>query len=824
MIIRRRGRPRRSRRRRLKPRLLIVILVASLGVVLAAGLWLFAPYWRLSAQLSPEVGPQPSRLYGASMPLTKGMPISLGRLKEELERVGYRATDSRKPRLGEYHIEGGRLLVHLRSFPGPGGTLPEGLLGVAVAGGSVDSLHRDGRPVDRALLEPPLLTSYYGPERLDRWPEPVERIPEELIAAVMAAEDARFYRHGGLSARGILRAAWVNLRGGEIRQGGSTLTQQLVKNLYLTHERTLSRKLREAVLASIVELRYGKEAILQAYINEIYWGERAGVNIMGIGSAARAYFNRTPRELTLAQSALLAALIRAPGDYDPAFHTERARERRDWVLDRMAELDWLDDERAAAAKRQPVETVTPSPLQRHAPFFAVAVRREAKERFGVDPQAAGGYGLLSTVSLADQQAAEEAVAWGVEALEEGWEKGNETGGPLEAALVSVDPRSGEILAYVGGRDFGRSQFDRAGQARRQAGSAFKPIVYLTAFQTRRATPATLLEDAPLTVRRASGTWSPRNYDSRFHGWVTARRAVVESYNVATARAALQTGLADIVDTARRLGVDGSLQAVPALALGAFEVTPRELTTVYATLAAGGLRPELHGLRGIVDPQGAGVGGRPVRAPERAASPAATYLVTTVLQDVVDRGTGAGARRMGLTGPLAGKTGTSNDRRDSWFAGYAPDRVAVAWVGYDDNSKTRMSGARAGLPIWTRFMHAVRPVGGYREFAQPAGVGTAVIDPQSGGLATDACPQVQTEVFLDGTLPTYVCHLHGGWFTRVLDPDRADVDRVGADRISAEDTAMEGEQAAPAEEGKKRHPFRRWLKRVFGNDPPPDDTD
>lgn len=807
----------------MKPRLLIVILVASLGVVLAAGLWLFAPYWRLSAQLSPETGPQPSRLYAASMALTKGMPMSLGRLEEELERVGYRATDSRQPRLGEYHLEGGRLLVHLRGFPGPGGTLPEGLLGVVVAGGRVESLHRDGRPVDQALLEPPLLTSYYGPDRLDRWPEPVERIPEELIAAVMAAEDARFYRHGGLSARGILRAAWVNLRGGEIRQGGSTLTQQLVKNLYLTHERTLSRKLREAVLASIVELRYGKEAILQAYINEIYWGERAGVNLMGIGSAARAYFNRTPRELTLAQAALLAALIRAPGDYDPAFHPERARERRDWVLDRMVELDWLDEERASAAKRQPVETVTPSPLQRHAPFFAVAVRREAKERFGVDPGAAGGYSLLSTLSLADQQAAEEAVAWGVEALEEGWEEGNETGGPLEAALVSADPRSGEILAYVGGRDFGRSQFDRAGQAHRQAGSAFKPIVYLTAFETRRATPATLLEDTPLTVRRASGTWSPRNYDSRFHGWVTARRAVVESYNVATARIALQTGLADIVDAAQRLGVDGSLQAVPALALGAFEVTPRELTTVYATLAAGGLRPELHGLRGIVDPQGEGVGGRPVRAPERAASPAATYLVTTVLQDVVDRGTGAGARRMGLTGPLAGKTGTSNDRRDSWFAGYAPDRVAVVWVGYDDNSPTRMSGARAGLPIWTRFMHAVRPVGGYREFAQPAGVGTAVIDPQSGGLATDACPQVQTEVFLDGTLPTYVCHLHGGWFTRVLDPDRADVDRVGADRIGTEDTAMEGEQAAPPEEGEKRHPFRRWLKRVFGNDPPPDDT-
>ncbi|MGH9381387.1 MAG: PBP1A family penicillin-binding protein [Thermoanaerobaculia bacterium] len=811
MMIRRRGRS-RGRARRLKPRSLAFVLAIALGVVVAGGLWLFAPYWRLSAQLGPEVGPQPSRLYGASMRLTRGMPVSVERLESELARVGYRATGSRSPKLGEYHLEGARLLAHLRSFPGPGGLLPEGLLGVVVSGGRVHSLYRDGRPVEDVLLEPPLLTAYYGPDRLDRWPVPVEQIPEELIAAVMAAEDARFYQHGGLSARGILRAAWVNLRGGEIRQGGSTLTQQLVKNLYLTHERTLSRKLREAVLASLVELRYGKDAILQAYVNEIYWGQRAGVNVMGVGSAARAYFQRTPRELTLGQAALLAALIRAPGDYDPAFHPERAQERRDWVLDRMVELEWLDAERAEAAKHEPVDTVSPSPLQRRAPFFAEAVRREAMDRFGVDPHAAGGYSLLTTLSPADQQAAEEAVAWGVEALENGWEKGRETAVPLEAALVSADPRSGEILAYVGGRDFARSQFDRVGQARRQAGSAFKPIVYLTAFERRQATPATLIEDSPLTVQLTSGNWSPGNYDSKFHGWVTARRAVVQSYNVATARMALQTGLSGIVDTAQRLGVEGELQAVPALALGAFEVTPIEMATAYATLAAGGLRPELHGLRGMVDGNGQGVAGRPPRSPERAVSPAATYVVTALLQDVIDRGTGAEARRMGLTGPLAGKTGTSNDRRDNWFAGYTPDRVAVVWVGYDDNSPTRMSGARAGLPIWTRFMHAVRPVGGYREFAQPAGVATALIDPLSGGLATDACPQVQAEVFLEGTVPSYVCHLHGGWFNRVLQPQR-----VGGDGET-----IDAEPGMQPEEGQKRHPFRRWLKRVFGSDAP-DDT-
>lgn len=774
-----RGEPRWRRR----------FLLGSLLVSLAAAAFLVWPFWQLSSQLEAQLETQPSRLYGQPTVLVVDDAVPRDSVIAELRLEGYREMEGGGPvPPGRYRLSPSGLEVHLRRFLTAEGVDGGHPVELSWRGRRLVGLEVRSEPVSALSLPPPLLASYYDDELEERRPVTVDEVPEDLLEAVLAAEDASFFDHAGLSITGILRAVWVNFTGGEIRQGGSTLTQQLVKNLYLTPERTLARKSREALLAVLLELRYEKRQILEAYLNEIYLGASGGVNLIGVGAASRACFSKDPRELDLAQAATLAGMIRAPAVYSPLASPEKARERRDWVLDRMEELGWVESERAARARERPV-TPDPQPVVRHrADYFARAAAEEAIRRFGAEDLEAGGYALLSTLRVREQRQAREAVRWGLTALEKGWQKGAATRGPLQAALVSLDPVSGGIRAYVGGRDWSLSQFDRAGQARRQAGSAFKPVVYAAAFERRVLHPASWIDDSPLTVRLAGREWSPRNYDGSYHGWVTARTALEKSLNAATARVALQLTVPPIVDLARSMGVAGSMDPVPALALGAVEVTPLEMAVLYATLANGGVRPPVHGLEAVRDPHGRWLEAPPLPQPERALSPEVAYLLTSVLQGVLERGTGRGVRRMGLDDPLAGKSGTSNGRRDNWFAGYSPDRATAVWVGYDDNSETRLSGARGALPIWTRFMAAVRPAGGYRTFQQPAGVVTAVIDPETGGLATDRCPEVLTEVFLEDQVPEEVCHRHGG------------------DRW----------QRAREREDRRRHPFRRWLDRVFGD--------
>lgn len=766
---------------------------ALLLVLFVAGLWLIQPFWQLSGQFDDHPSLQPSRVYARSTILQKGGSASLDSLTAELAALGYREVESARPPHASYYREKSRLAVHLRSFPTPQGLGGGQTLVIEMRGRRVDRLLLDEEEVPAALLEPPLLASFYGEDVKDRWPIQSAELPETLVQAVLAAEDERFFRHSGVSFRGIARAALANLKDGEVRQGGSTLTQQLVKNLYLSHERTVSRKAREALLALLLEARYSKREILRAYLNEIYLGTVGGVNIHGMGSAARAYFGKHPDQLSLAEAATLASMIPAPAAFSPLVDPDRARERRNAVLRNLQELETLPAEQIAQALEEPLITHPFRPVRRRAPYFVGAVAQEAERRFGITDLEDGGYLLLSTLSWKDQQDAEEAVRWGLEALEKGWEKGSKVAGPLQSALVSVDPRDGAVLAYVGGRDYGASQFDRAGLAQRQAGSAFKPVVYATALETGTVTPSSMLLDDPLTVTLAGQRWSPRNDGGEFSGWVTARQAVERSLNVPTARVALATGLPKIVEVAHAMGVTAELKPYPSLALGAFEVTPLELTSVYATLAGEGRRPPLHGLLGVFDRQGKPMAGEPLPESAQVLSPQSTYLLTSILQGVLDRGTASAVRRWGLQDALAGKSGTTNDRRDSWFAGYAPNRATVVWVGYDDNSSTRLSGSRAGLPIWARFTQKVRPAVGYPSFRQPPGITTALVDPESGQLATEDCPQVLTEVFREGQVPTGVCSLHRSWYAVPLDqPD---------DEIRPEE----------------RRPLRRWLRRVFGND-------
>jgi penicillin-binding protein 1B len=727
----------------------------------AALVWLLWPFWQLRDRLGAHAGREPSRLYGRSEVLRTGEPYGSRRLIAELELLGYREKAEGVLQPGEYRFGGGRVEAHLRPFPTPWGPNKGGPVEARFRGERVARLLWRGNETEQVLLEAPLLASFYGPDGGERRPVAADELPEPLVQAVLAAEDATFFRHKGLSLRGIARAAWVNLRQRELAQGGSTLTQQLVKNLFLTHERTLARKVREAFLALLIDLRYSKRAILDAYMNEIYWGRSGSADLMGVGAAAWAFFGKQVGHLDLCESALLAGIIRSPGRYDPRRHPGRALERRDHVLRRMGELHWLEAEAVDRALAEPL-CLAPQPVVvRRAPYFVERAVEEAARRFDARALGDAGYCLLATLDWGDQLAAEEAIGWGLEALEQGWEKGRQSDGPLQAALISLDPRNGAVRAYVGGRDWAASQFDRASQARRQPGSAFKPVVHAAAYERRAATPATLLEDSPLTVALAGGDWTPRNSDERFRGWITARTALEQSLNVPTARLAMHVGLEPIVDMARRLGVGGRLDAVPSLALGAFEVTPLELATVYATLANAGRRPEPHFLDGVLDPAGEPVRGPAPAAPQPMVSAETAYLVISLLRGVVANGTAAAAHSVyGVRDPVAGKTGTSNDRRDSWFAGGSPERTSLVWVGYDSNAPSRLSGARAALPIWARFTNRVRPAGGPWRFRQPPGITTAAIDPLSGGLATGLCPRILTEVFHDGTEPDRLCYLHG----------------------------------------------------------------
>jgi penicillin-binding protein 1B len=787
--------------------------------------FLVPPFWRLASHFSDLTYRQPSRLYAQAVHLTRGALAPAEPIVALLHDEGY-AEDATSPALpaGRYRRTPSGLMVHLRSLHLPDGETTGGTLEVVYAGGPreagdkrkhserIERLVLDDQAVSTVTLEPMLLACFYGPDLQERRAVALGRVAKDLVNAILAAEDDSFFTHAGISPSGMLRALWVNLRGGEVKQGGSTLTQQLVKNLYLTHQRTFARKMREILLAVVLDLRYDKRQIIEAYLNEIYMGGSGGVSLLGVGAASRAFFGKDPDQLDLAEAATLAGLIRSPANYSPLAHPDRALERRNWVLKRMQELRLADPERVAAALAEPLGAAPESPARKRAPYFADAAAAEASRRYGLEDLADGGYAIFSTLDWRSQRTAQEAIEWGIAASEQGYQKGAKGKGPLQAALVSLDPRDGGIRAYIGGRQYDSSQFDRAGQAQRQVGSAFKPIVYAALFESGEATPASFIDDEPLTFALAGQDepWEPKNDDEQYHGWVSVRTALEKSYNLATLRLALKVGMNRIVDLAHDMGVTSKIHPYPSLALGAAEISPLELATAYGTLAAGGVRPPVHGLDAVLDRRGQPVEGVALPTPKRVLSPQSTYMVTSLMQGVLQRGTAAGAAS-GIAGDLAGKTGTTNKRRDSWFAGFARERTTVVWVGYDNNATTRLSGARAALPIWVRFMAKSAPAAGYSSFIMPPGLTTALIDPTTGLLATEYCPTRLTEVFRAGEVPAQPCDRHQTF-------EEGQV-AAGGQEAPGANPGESGTPAPSAEEGGR---LRRWLRRVFGRDrqPPP----
>ncbi len=701
-------------------------------------------------------------VYAAGQQLAPGISVRAVDLAAILTRLRYTETRGFPSAPGQFSRTASAWDIALRSADAPG---PRRLK-LETRGDRITRVLRDGEAVESVSLPPEVLTAALDRPGEEYRPVRLADVPLIVLNAVLAVEDHRFFEHGGVDLHGLLRAAWTNFRSGRVTQGGSTITQQLVKNRLLTPRRTYTRKLNEAWLAAVLEWRYSKEQILEAYLNEIYLGQRGPLALRGMGAAARAYFRKEVHQLTLPEAALLAGMTRAPNAYSPVLNPERAKQRRDVVLARMHELGMIGAADLDAARRQPLRVEPLLAPGQPAPYFADYVRQQVEENAGED--VAGGR-IFSSLDLSLQRFAETALARGLDRLETRRPRLRRStpAERLQGALVSIDPGTGEIRALVGGREYQISQFNRAVSARRQPGSAFKPFVYLAALTPRTGgwpafTAASFVDDEPfvLPARGRDPAWSPRNYENRYEGRVTVRRALEASLNSATVRVALETGLPTVVDTARRLGIESPLTAVPAMALGAFEVTPLELARAYATFAAGGMRPgaptpvrEIRGADGAVVPVS-------VEPPERVASPAEAYLMTSLLEGVVNKGTGAGVRAAGVTGAVAGKTGTTNDGRDAWFVGYTPTLVTVVWVGFDSNESHGLSASDAAVPIWGDFMKQVLDAYPSPPFSVPSGVAFADVDLTNGRLANRYCPTVARETFITGTEPS-PCTEHGG---------------------------------------------------------------
>jgi len=580
---------------------------------------------------------------------------------------------------------------------------------------------------------------------------PYSQIPPHFIKALIATEDTNFYRHWGLDLRGILRALWRDIRAGRIVEGGSTITQQLAKVLFLTPEKSLTRKLKEAILALQIEKHYTKQEILELYCNQIYWGS----GVYGLEAAARTYFGKPASQLTLAEAALLAGMPRSPNLYSPLKHPKRAIARRNYVLKRLIKTRLIAPEEARKAMQEPLRLAPRPPKQRLGAYYAETLRQYAEEKYGYNMLYHRGLEIYTNLDLDLQQAAEKAIATGLAALSTRHKYPEDL--HLQAALLALDPQSGEVLAMVGGRDFTESQFNRATQARRQPGSAFKPLVYAAALEAGYS-PADLLEDEPLTYTDpATGrVWEPENFDRCFRGPVTLLTSLVHSLNVPTIRLVLELGPQRVIELARKLGIRSPLRPYPALALGAFEVSLLELTSAYGVFAASGWRWEPQFLRYITDKSGKLLEENVPPQPRQVLSAEAAYILTRMLQQVVRQGTGWRARVLGW--PVAAKTGTTDDYTDAWFVGYTGDLAVGVWVGLDRKVSLGAgeTGSRAAGPIWVEFMRRALENGWGEVVAPPEGVVEVTIDPETGLLAGEDCPHQVQMAFRQGQVPEKVC--------------------------------------------------------------------
>ncbi len=710
----------------------------------------------------------PSRIYSDVKTVSEGLSCSPDELAEKLRRLYYRQTDELPQRPGQFRVGPEHLDVWLRSFVDVGRRFEGFPARIDFAGGKVRSLRTpDGEKISSIVIEPELLGSVFDKKLEDRSLVRLSDVSKSLVEAILTREDRDFYRHGGVSVRRIVGAFMADLRHGSAAQGGSTLTQQLVKNLYLSPRRTLKRKAIEGLMAVVLDASYSKDEILEAYLNEIYLGQRGAISITGVGEASRFYFGKNVSDLDVAESATLAGMIASPGRFNPFRNPERCRARRDSLLRMMAVAGQIETAQMDAALAEPLTPSSGPPTRIQAPHFVNFVENQLQEKYG-EKLGTEGLQIFTTLDVDLQQHAQKAVTDGLTNLEKNYRRLRTASrtDPLQGALIVIDPGTGAVRALVGGRDYSLSQFNRVTQAHRQPGSLFKPFVYLAAFSRRdlqpAISPATMLIDSPITLVWGDGgdneRWTPHNDDNQYRGPISVRRALEMSVNVPTVRVAVQAGLDTVVAAARSAGISSKLRGYPSLALGSFETSPMEIASAYCALADGGVRVEPSAIVGVTDASGKILERRetPLR---RVLPPDAVFLVDSLMQGVVNRGTGGGVRSRGVQGVLAGKTGTTNDGRDAWFIGFSPKILAAVWVGFDDNRGLNLSGSQAAVPIFSEFIKGVPANLLEESFPPPADIVTAQIDPETGMLVSPYCPQTMTEVFLLGSAPTQVCTVH-----------------------------------------------------------------
>jgi penicillin-binding protein 1B len=681
-----------------------IVVVAVLGLLVAIVVVAILDR-RVTQQFEGRRWTLPARVYAQPLELYAGQPLSAARFAQELARLGYIA---RTPidRPGTFRRKGDTVDVHVRAFAFPDERQPAQRLKVAFDGATVSTLAGDGGadvPVFR--LDPLLIGSIFPIHGEDRIVVSPDQVPPLLPEALKAVEDRKFETHHGVNPLAILRALSVNVRAGQVEQGGSTLTQQLVKSYFLDSRRTLRRKVEEAIMAFILESRFEKADIMNAYINEIYLGQDGRRAVHGFGLASQFYFGKPVSELNLQEVALMVAIVRGPSYYDPRRHAERALERRNLVLRLLASQGVVEPAEADRAARSPLGiTDNAGRAANYFPAFLDLVRRNLREDYPESELTEAGLTVFTTLDPLLQEKAELALS---EELAHQDESGRKGAKGLEGSVVVTTPQTGDVVAVVGGRRASFDGFNRALDMKRPIGSLAKPLVYLAALESGRYTPASTVHDEPVEIKLDRGDlWKPGNYDQRVHGPVTLVRALTQSYNLATVNLGMDIGLGPVAKTYVQLGLDDAPPRFPSILLGAAQLNPVQVAQLYNTLANGGFRSPLRAVRAVIDAEG-----KPLKAPElevsEAATAAATYTLDRLLIEVFERGTARPAKRS-LPPELvvAGKTGTSNDYRDSWFAGFSGGHLVVVWMGHDDNSPTGLTGTTGALQAWTRLMASI----------------------------------------------------------------------------------------------------------------------
>ncbi len=691
----------------------------------------------------------PAKVYARPLELYAGSPISLDELKVELRSLGYHFVQE-AVRPGQVAVSKTRAILYTRGFKFTDGLEPAQRLILHFSGTRLSHITQDqGQSIPLIRLEPVLIGGIYPLNNEDRDLIQLSDAPEALTQALIAIEDRGFYDHHGISLRGISRAMLANIKAGRFIQGGSTLTQQLIKNFYLTSDRTLVRKLLEIPMAILLELHYSKADILEAYLNEVYLGQEGSRAIHGFGLAAQYYFAQPLTELKLEQVALLAAMVKGPSYYEPRRHPERAKSRRDLVLNVLYQQEVIDKDTYDRASEAPLGIVQQASLSKGAyPAYLDLVKRQLKDDYPEEALSSEGLRVFTNLNPIAQHKAETALTKTITTLEKNY--GERLDG-LQGSMIITDPQTGEVIAVIGGRETRYQGFNRALDTLRPIGSLVKPAVYLTAIE-QGYNLVSELDDSPYSLTMPNGQiWQPENFDHQSHDYVQLHQALAYSYNLSTARLGMSLGLNHVIDTLKRLGVERPLDPYPSLLLGAQGLSPLEVATMYQTMASNGFKMPLRAIRQVTDSHGEELSRYPFEL-EQTIDHSAIHLLQYMLQEVTRIGT---ARSIYYRLPedinVAGKTGTSDLQRDSWFAGFAGNRLAVVWLGLDDNSPLPITGSSGALRAWTDYManETLDPF----IAATPENIEYLWVDQQTGMLSDMQCIGAQQLPFLIGNSPT-----------------------------------------------------------------------